>query len=656
MRSFQLLVLSLLLPLGVLAQTPGAAPDSANCLIPMGGSGIASGPDGSVYVCNKGTGSIMVYGPDGGFLRKWGHLGDKEGDLSGPKRIYVTHDGFVVVEDHEGHAVKKFDTSGKFVSQAPIPAAFSVSGFDPSGRFYGFSFPGNLGEIDTYDPASPDPVVYAKKLVYWSEYCEADAQGDFFVLDKNLPPKKGMRLFMINAQQKQEWEISFAKQNETSDEMMMNPLCLALHLDGEGHVYVLDNQNEWTGNFLQKTLNKTRVAVARALPNRWAYRLLGNSKVTRYATYLTEYSASDGSVLQKWDLTRLSDDLNGSPTDFALLPDKKAAFIDTIGTGVEIVSLGHIADKPAIVPTATPAPPQQGTREWVYEGQLCEKLNHLTPTHRFKNERTSYPSSSFGDPTGVALDSQGRIYAICPSGGGVYVFNKAGKLLKEFKLNRGNDSWKSSIAVAGNRLLVADQQERNIKLYDLSGHFLRSWDGLFPGQIHGLAVDRQNHVFLTAGSFVRKYDLKGKLLAEFGGNGLKSSQFFEPRGIAVGNDGEVYVTDPERSAVKVFSSDGKFLDAWEDSGNGAGQLDRPLGVAVDRHNNIYLSNDKLSHNPVVQVFDPMGKFLGSFGTRGDMFHPDDGVFNVPEGIAVDALGDVYVVDSANKRLQVFRPN
>ena len=58
--------------------------------------------------------------------------------------------------------------------------------------------------------------------------------------------------------------------------------------------------------------------------------------------------------------------------------------------------------------------------------------------------------------------------------------------------------------------------------------------------------------------------------------------------------------------------------------------------------------DALFH--VVQIFDPEGNFLHSFGTQGQ----GEGEFWMPAGIFVDSSDHIYVADSYNSRVQVFQ--
>jgi hypothetical protein len=74
---------------------------------------------------------------------------------------------------------------------------------------------------------------------------------------------------------------------------------------------------------------------------------------------------------------------------------------------------------------------------------------------------------------------------------------------------------------------------------------------------------------------------------------------------------------------------------------------RPTDVAWDAAGNIFVADG--FGNARVAKFDADGKFVKSWGSRGDA----QGQFNTVHGIAVDAQGNVYVADAGNKRVQVF---
>jgi uncharacterized protein (TIGR03663 family) len=85
---------------------------------------------------------------------------------------------------------------------------------------------------------------------------------------------------------------------------------------------------------------------------------------------------------------------------------------------------------------------------------------------------------------------------------------------------------------------------------------------------------------------------------------------------------------------------------WGSQGKGNGQFQDPRGIAVDAEGNVYVVD---SGNHRIQKFDSNGKFLAQWGSQGT----GPGQFQEPWGIAVDAKGNVYVADTWNHRLQKF---
>jgi sugar lactone lactonase YvrE len=77
-----------------------------------------------------------------------------------------------------------------------------------------------------------------------------------------------------------------------------------------------------------------------------------------------------------------------------------------------------------------------------------------------------------------------------------------------------------------------------------------------------------------------------------------------------------------------------------------GRLNLPYDVAPDALGNVYVAD---THNHRIQEFSPTGRLIRMFGSRGS----GDGQFWQPRGIAIDPFGNVWVADHENKRVQKF---
>jgi sugar lactone lactonase YvrE len=139
-----------------------------------------------------------------------------------------------------------------------------------------------------------------------------------------------------------------------------------------------------------------------------------------------------------------------------------------------------------------------------------------------------------------------------------------------------------------------------------------------------------------------------RFVAAWGKKGDGPGEFNFPIGIALGPDGDLFVSDFYNARVQRFSLAGKFLSAFA-------VLPNPGGIAVDRDGSVYLthfsamrSNEERKPDHV-SVYSAGGKLLRQWGRTGT----GDGKFDYPGGIAVSPGGRVYVADQTNRRVQVF---
>jgi DNA-binding beta-propeller fold protein YncE len=105
------------------------------------------------------------------------------------------------------------------------------------------------------------------------------------------------------------------------------------------------------------------------------------------------------------------------------------------------------------------------------------------------------------------------------------------------------------------------------------------------------------------------------------------------------------VADPGAAAVFVFDGEGK-LSAKLASNVPGNELRSPVAVAAGRDGRFYVLDNDAGR---VAVFDTAGKFLFSFGDKGDA----PGRFLHPSAIAAGTDGRIYVADTGNSRIEIF---
>ena len=194
--------------------------------------------------------------------------------------------------------------------------------------------------------------------------------------------------------------------------------------------------------------------------------------------------------------------------------------------------------------------------------------------------------------------------------------------------------------------------------------------GKAPGQFNfprAVAVDGQGKIYVADsgnnriqvfnpdGSFLRQWGSTCKLDTKEGCQGDGRGQFNEPWGIAVDQEGSVYVSDTWNHRIQKFDKDGKFVNMWGVFESTGGELGKPFAfygprqLAVGKDGKLYVMD---TGNKRVQVFNPDGSFASQFGGGGVV----EGRFDEPTGLAQDAAGNWYVADTWNRRIQKFDQN
>jgi DNA-binding beta-propeller fold protein YncE len=262
----------------------------------------------------------------------------------------------------------------------------------------------------------------------------------------------------------------------------------------------------------------------------------------------------------------------------------------------------------------------------------------------------------------------------------------------------------------------ADSDVDPILRYDLDGNLMTSFGGGMVYWPHGLHVDREGNVWVAdavgygpepagRGHEIIKFSPEGEVLMRLGRKGdpgNSRTQFLRPSDMLVAPDGSIFVVDGHHATgnnrVVKFDTEGNFLMEWGETGTADGQFRDPHALAMDSEGRLFVGDRA---NSRIQIFTQNGEHLATwhqFGRPSGLFIDDDDVLysadsesnagrnagwrrgvyigsartgfvtafipdpepdpdnsgtSAAEGVAVDALGNVYGAEVGPRMLRKY---
>ena len=215
----------------------------------------------------------------------------------------------------------------------------------------------------------------------------------------------------------------------------------------------------------------------------------------------------------------------------------------------------------------------------------------------------------------------------------------------------GEGMFKYPLGVAasdGDEIVVADNLNHRVQVFDSNGTFLRSFGhyGKNAGEFKhpfGIATDKDRKIFVadSENNRIQIFRWEGRHLGSFGGQGSLDSQLRNPWGLSLDSTGNVIVADSGNKLIKIFTPDGRFVMKI----GGQGSFSYPVHCV--QCGEYFIVSDSNEH--CIKVFNKEGHFQYKFGKKGD----GDGDFNYPRFLAVTQSKHLLVCDGSNNRIQVF---
>jgi sugar lactone lactonase YvrE len=183
----------------------------------------------------------------------------------------------------------------------------------------------------------------------------------------------------------------------------------------------------------------------------------------------------------------------------------------------------------------------------------------------------------------------------------------------------------------------------------------------------GVAVEQIGNIYVadSYSNKIRKITGAGEVTT-LAGSGIAGSadglgiaaSFNNPTGVAVDENGNVYVADSYNNKIRKITASGEVTtlagSGAPGTANGTGTAARfngPSGVAVDQSGTLYVSDTDNQKIRKITASGAVTNHVGS-GTPGST----DGTgteasFYYPQGIAVDGTGTLYVADTDNQKIR-----
>lgn len=212
--------------------------------------------------------------------------------------------------------------------------------------------------------------------------------------------------------------------------------------------------------------------------------------------------------------------------------------------------------------------------------------------------------------------------------------------------------------------------------YEADADFLKLPPHVYFGEVAGVAVNSQRHVFVfsrggttgpafgAAASQLFEFDQHGNFVREIA-RGLYALSY--AHSVRIDRDDNIWFVDKGSDMVVKLNPAGRVAMVFgrkKEASDEAvpwtrvtpprahvdGYFRQPTDVTWDPQGDIFISDGYI--NSRVAKYDKNGDWVKSWGQKG----ANEGEFDTPHSIVSDARGNIYVADRGNRRIQVFDPD
>jgi YD repeat-containing protein len=616
---------------------------------------------GNLYVTDWGNNRVQEFNASTGeYIRQFGTKGTGNGQFEGPEGIAADPaTGTVYVSDTGKNRVETFSANGVFLTtfgsvgtgegqfKFPVGLAFNSSGvlyMDDYGN--NRIVKGTAGNVDTEAPAPPTVGTTAVETIEYNVPVQgagapyAMGSADVAAWGQEDNPSEAMAIF-------------------PPDEVQTTPAsdyrrATISYLDEEGHTVNVASP----GGAITTTEYDFNNGVVRTLsPSNRAIALGQGTKSIEVSEQLdaeTVYNADDTNITETLGPEHLVKLSSGAEVQAR---ERSRYFYDEGAPGggqynlvTKVTSGAQYSGGEADINTRIESYSGQSDLGWT----LRKPTSITTDPSGLKLTQTTIYDSTNGRPIETRAPAAGP--ANGPAGGYAYTA----------EVNTVSVAAKKQAGVAidssGNVWQVETEANR-VDEYTSTGGFVRTFGSEGTGNVQfkkpqGIAVDASGNVWVTdtGNNRVEELSSTGTFIKAFGTAGEEAGKFKEPMGIAIDSGGNVWVGDRGNNRIEKFNSAGVLQQIVGKLGFGNGEFVTNFGSLYS----MWLMFDSAGHlwvtdggNNRVQEFSAAGTYMTKFGGEFGAPSSENGKFSSPAGIAHDASGNIFVVDSGNSRVEKF---